>query len=110
MKKQNTFSVAREVAARLSDKIRRAPDGLPLMVVRPDDPAKALAVAAECARTNDNARLANMLEECGPYKFVGYATHSTGIVDTKGREVDRLAPGDSFITERDVFTGKGGTA
>ena len=87
----------------MSPTIMRAPNGLPLMVIRPDDPEKAIRIASECQRANDHKRLENLPQEVGNYRFIGYASKGrpTDIVDDRGNVIDRLAPGDSFITEQE---------
>jgi len=77
-------------------------DGLPLMVIRPADPEKAIRIAKEAAEANDAERLANLVDEVGAdtYTFVGYATHGKRIVDESGKPIGETQPGDSFVTVR----------
>jgi len=84
--------------------IRRAPDGQRLIVARPSDPRVplALARAAHAAQSQEafgdipaDAEAAGVI-----YTFRGYlAAHPGGwIVDEEGRVLERLQPGDSFLT------------
>lgn len=85
----------------------RAEGGQILMVVRPKDPERALAIAAK-ALEMQNAPLFQALpgivqDAAGAYTFIGYLAKrihngSLCIVDQHNSFVGELVPGDSFVT------------
>ena len=88
--------------------------GKPLMVVRPSDPVRSIAIANEAKRTNNVKAFANMLHYCEQqgiqYTFVGYLAQRPGgtpcCVDRNLKVVGELQNGDSFLTEKSVVSFK----
>ena len=93
-------------------------NGLPLLVIRPEHPEVALAVAQVCVIQQDN-----MLFEVLP-AHVGLDTYTVRgwmgptdiakkrgtIIDRDGRFLEAIVPGDSFVTvERPEILRVGGT-
>jgi hypothetical protein len=82
----------------------RAEDGQILMVVRPKDPERALAIAAKALEMQDvPAFQAIPQDPGGAYTFQGYLAKrihngSLCIVDQHNSFVGELVPGDSFVT------------
>jgi hypothetical protein len=88
-------------------------DGEPMKVYRPANPQRSLELFAEVQKglLKDPSRkkelwaeLHGKLEaECGPYKFVGFATapkakrDPVGLVNEEGDEVGLMQPGDTFF-------------
>lgn len=80
--------------------ILRVEDGYPLAVMRPADPARAVARVKEAAEKHDPALMRLAFEE-QPHTFVGWlARDSAGlgkVVDHDGEVLGELQPGDSFV-------------
>ena len=80
-------------------------DGLPLMVIRPKDPAMALRIAKIAFEKQDMDLLDRLPNEVGAdsYTFLGYAARDkrgrSAIVTKEGVWVGELEPGDSFVTK-----------
>lgn len=74
-------------------------NGRPMLVIRPDDPEKAVKVALETADANDVTRFKGLPEEVEDYTVVGYASEDAKkIVDKMGNVLGEIRRGDSFIT------------
>jgi len=74
-------------------------NGRPMLVIRPDDPEKAVRIAQETANANNIARFKGLPEEVGEYTVVGYASEDARkIVDKMGNVIGEIKRGDSFIT------------
>ena len=82
-------------------------EGKPLAVIRPQNPAFAIALAEIALKKQDTTLFANLPEEIGHYTFVGWvATYKANvlqgyIIDKDGWIIDKLQPGDSFVTLND---------
>jgi hypothetical protein len=82
-----------------------------LLVLRPDDTAKALALARQAMEENDAILLQEIPVRVQDYTFVGYLSrpvrdgkeHRVFAVDKHGKIVDAIQPGDSFVTVNDEF-------
>jgi hypothetical protein len=84
-------------------------DGKPMMIVRPDRPSVALAVARSAIETQDVQRLSQLPKGAGGYTFVGYLAKAPRkyrnralAINEHGDIVDEAQPGDSFITAKDA--------
>jgi hypothetical protein len=73
-------------------------DGRPLLVVRPSDPAAALAVAERALRTQETALLESLPETAGDYTVQGWLGKHGAILDRHGDVIGNCKAGDSFIT------------
>jgi hypothetical protein len=81
------------------DNILRASNGWKMAVTRPDDPAKAIAIAQEALDKQDQALLDDLPNRTGcKYTFVGWLSRKQCIVNSAGVPIDALRPGDSFVT------------
>jgi len=89
----------------------KAPDGQPMLVVRPSNPELALKLAEKAVEEQDAdlfASLPDTVEQAGgEYTFVGYLASRLGslkgsrcIVDDKGAYVGEIQAGDSFISQK----------
>ncbi len=81
-----------------------ADDGRPMRVVRPRDPALALAIAKVAVAHPTETRIFDELPAQQPYTMLGFLGRSKKeprkfcIVDALGGYVGELQPGDSFVT------------
>ncbi len=67
-------------------------------MIRPKDPALALKLARTALDENDGKLFDSMIE-ANDYTFVGWLEQGgERIIDKQGKEIDKLQPGDSFIT------------
>jgi hypothetical protein len=83
-------------------------DGVPVLVIRPDRPAVAvaLAIASACLRNNDSEVFGHLPEEVGieEYTVRGWfgpldaGKKRATIVDRSGKFLEFVATGDSFIS------------
>lgn len=82
--------------------IAKSPTGEDLLVVRPKNPALALAIARVAVDKNDADLFQRLPSEVGEYTFVGYLAYGKGgtpfAINENGAILDRIEPGDSFIT------------
>ena len=82
------------------DGIARAPNGFRFAVIRPEDAAKALALAKQALETQDRELMANLPDHVGcKYTFVGWLSQGLRkhLVDASGNRIGQLQPGDSFV-------------
>jgi hypothetical protein len=81
------------------DKIAIAEDGLPLSVIRPANPALAIAIAKVAVAKQDGALFQRLPVEVSDYTFVGWlSADKRCIVDENGKRIGDLQAGDSFVT------------
>ena len=92
-------------------------DGEPMAVARPSNPKRALELTRELSDQPQSegslwaaqlwkAFAKQLNQECGPYTFLGYLAKApksdsrpTQILDSKGRVIDEMQPGDSITRE-----------
>lgn len=77
----------------------------PVMVARPTDPEKALALAKVALERNDIELFQRLPERVGEgnYTFVGWLSlDGRRVVNEAGETIDELKAGDSLVTERQV--------
>ena len=77
-------------------------DGVRVAVLRPQDPAKALARAREIQGTNDKAAFDAILTE-QPYTFAGILGTRGTVLDDDGNVIGSLVSGDSFANLEHVL-------
>jgi hypothetical protein len=84
-------------------------DGLPLLVIRPNEPGLALGHARMAELLNDQQGFQDVLQKPSSYTFRGYlrAQGRQGlptmyVSDEHGVYLEALQPGDSFVLMRDV--------
>ena len=81
------------------NRIHIADNGLPILVIRPDNPKLALAIAQVALKRQDKALLDRLPDEVGKYTFVGYlAEGGRNILNADCRVIGEIQPGDSLVT------------
>lgn len=73
--------------------------GLPMLVMRPDKPELAVALAETAAKNQDRSLFAKIPEIVSGYTFIGYlAEGGRKILDAECNVIGEPQPGDSFVT------------
>jgi hypothetical protein len=80
-----------------------SPDGEKMKVIRPANAERALSLAHEALRTQDSEIFLTLPSVVQDYTFRGYLakdarTEQAVVVNAKGKFLEHLQPGDSFVT------------